>query len=1109
MALRVHVRVRGGQVTPWVDDEPLAPPTPLADLPTLADLLPKENGLPDIYTLGQPLFRALGDQALLERLDADPDGLLLLETDEASDIVPWEFAALPDRRELLVTRYGLLRLVDRPAPAPPQGNALHFIALAADPLVAPQGHPRTGYRLNFGAELGAIAETLRQSNRAVLAQRIPPTKRHLQRALRRGPAWLHITAHGDIIQTDRGPVAVLLLEDENGRAEKLLGPDLVRLAPRGALRLAVLSACRTAEGADEARLARALVFNGVPAAIGMQGPFPDPASGPLAAALYDSLLAGLDLAEALRQARLALLQETPYAVGLPVAYVARGAWQALAVPEGVPNVAGLRTLGRADLPPEVRPPAAFRGRQRELYDLARLFGEATTRAVTVIGAGGMGKTALAAAFAERFAWRWPQGVLGLSFAAEERPSARAFRAELLRGLLGERQAASLAEAPAGEQEKAILDALRDWHGLLLVDNYETVLQMLEAGEAHPAHAEAEAVHRLLYRVAESTRAQLLLTSRAHPAGLPGERLYPQNRALAGLPEKEAAALFLAHSTRAQSDPQAHAELALQVARATEGHPLAVILLAGEFDTSEAVAPEDFLKGWADELRAARRPGLAAHHVTFAAAVERSYRGLPPALQERLRLLSVFSFPFPAEAAAFVWGLVNEDGEPDADAARPDLLFLHRRSLLEVDTAFPDGRPATFRFLPAVREDLARRATPEERERQQAGYAAYGAWLIDRAYGTILRDLGLARLVRLSLDALDAGFAAQTGLERLWKGWRLAWLQRTFGRVNEALALLQSLWPAAPPDPEQTPEEARAYSRIAHEMAYIYTLRGDLEEAMRLYQESLRIKEALGDQQGKSDTLHEMATIYTLRGDLDTAMRLYQESLRIQEALGDQQGRASTLTMLGQLLVAAGRREEGLNMLKEALAIFRRLGMPRETAWGGEVVAQARSLAVSAPVVVGSRGPAPLQQEHAAQAPEAQPQPDLAAALLEALPEDLRRAVEAALAQAQATGRDLTPDDLPPEARQALEALAQALAHPQRILVEQVKAAVRAVQAGELEPEALLAQLEELAAQIEAREPADSPWREVAQFVRAVVARLKGEPPPPVPRRYADDWAEMW
>jgi tetratricopeptide (TPR) repeat protein len=78
------------------------------------------------------------------------------------------------------------------------------------------------------------------------------------------------------------------------------------------------------------------------------------------------------------------------------------------------------------------------------------------------------------------------------------------------------------------------------------------------------------------------------------------------------------------------------------------------------------------------------------------------------------------------------------------------------------------------------------------------------------------------------------------------------------------------------------------------MANVYVTRGDLDGAMRLYQQSLETFERLGDLRGKSATLHEMANVLVTRGDLDGAMRLYQQSLEIKERLGDLKGKSATL-----------------------------------------------------------------------------------------------------------------------------------------------------------------------------------------------------------------------
>ena len=185
----------------------------------------------------------------------------------------------------------------------------------------------------------------------------------------------------------------------------------------------------------------------------------------------------------------------------------------------------------------------------------------------------MGKTALAAAFAERFAWRWPHGVLGISFAGSE-PLSADFRTELIRGLLGPDTATKSADIPVKAQNQLLLDTLKTWQGLLLLDNYESILQNLaEDSETtgNELHVEAEAIQRLVYQIAEGG-GDLLLTSRQHPAGLPGEDTYPRRSSLRGIRETPAVQLFFRHSTKANSKDSAHETLAQQIALVTRRPP---------------------------------------------------------------------------------------------------------------------------------------------------------------------------------------------------------------------------------------------------------------------------------------------------------------------------------------------------------------------------------------------------------------------------------------------------------------------------------------------------------------------------------------------------------
>jgi tetratricopeptide (TPR) repeat protein len=67
---------------------------------------------------------------------------------------------------------------------------------------------------------------------------------------------------------------------------------------------------------------------------------------------------------------------------------------------------------------------------------------------------------------------------------------------------------------------------------------------------------------------------------------------------------------------------------------------------------------------------------------------------------------------------------------------------------------------------------------------------------------------------------------------------------------------------------------------------IYTKQGKTDEALKLYQESLEIKESIGDAYGKAMTLGNIAQILAFeKGDFETALSLLGESIAILEKLG--------------------------------------------------------------------------------------------------------------------------------------------------------------------------------------------------------------------------------
>ncbi len=940
MAITLKLRVEQGQLVVRFDDQTVT--TPAGNIPAIARLQA------DPFTNEQALTAALGGVEMLKRLTDDPDNLILLDCDEPADAFAWEFATLPDRQFLCV-KAGMLRTVPRDAP-PAGGNcALNFIALAADPLVDERGKVRDGYRLDLDNEMRAIRETLQNSGKNLTASRIPPTREHLNRALRQGPAVLHLTCHGTVVNTPNGPLAVLSLENQDGSHDALTGADLLNMAPRGVLRMVLLSSCMTATG-SQANLARALALNGVPIAIGMQESFPDPLSDELAVALYDSLFSGLGMGEALRQARMSLMRE-PRSVGLPVGYVSANGWrEAFPIQPGMPSVGGLGKPGFASLGGEIQPPRPLLGRNLELHQIANHFMQGR-RVITVAGTGGMGKTALAAAFAERFAWLWPQGVRGVSFANEV--NAANFQYALMRVLFGEEGAQKGAGLSEGQQREAILGAAREWNGLWLFDNYESVMQVKDE------NGDAEAIHRLVADLANGDAA-MLLTSREQPAGLRNELLYPEgSHALHGLGAEAGVEMFFQHSVKAKETRKAHIQFALDIQHAADGHPLAIALLAGEYDVS-AVTMEAFLKDWQGELANARRTGLAGHHATFTIAFERSFSRLPPDLQAKLALLSIFSFPFFAEGARFLWQNFSPPAGGDEGAVeRQGLDELARRSLLEVEGRFEDDTPATYRFQPALRQEAARRLEAGLHEGQQNGYAAYSSWFVNIAFAERRKEPPIVRLALSSLGELVKNANHQPSDKAARYCWQLGTVLYQLGFTLEAdeilkkgaaiaqvhgddvrrerilfqqarMNILRGNLEAALNELNECARLAKSenndgeYSVILSETANIHLTRGDLDRALALYQESLQLLEQLGDKQGKAASLHQMAQVFLTRGDLDRALALYQESLQLKEQLGDKQGKAASLSQMSDIFVQRRNLDEAERLLLQSLDIGKQL-----------------------------------------------------------------------------------------------------------------------------------------------------------------------------------------
>jgi diguanylate cyclase (GGDEF)-like protein len=622
------------------------------------------------------------------------------------------------------------------------------------------------------------------------------------------------------------------------------------------------------------------------------------------------------------------------------------------------------------------------GRDDDLGRVDDLLGQ--YRVVTLLGAGGVGKTQLALETARRHATKFADGVWLVELAA----------------LLDETHVVSAFSSLFGIEEHAgrsslasLLAALRDRDVLLVVDNCE--------------HLVASAARTIVAIVRDTTRVRVLATSR-EPLGVAGEATYrvpPHAVPLAGAALRAtdigtyAAVQLFVERARAADDSfeltDGNAPLIAEICRRLDGIALAIELAAARVRVLD-VAQIAALLGSRFRLLGTNNRNALPHQQTLRATIDWSYELLGAAERVLFARLATFvgGFTLPAILE------VCSDSRLEAGEIVGVLSALVDKSLVAFE-------PPRYRLLESTREYAAERLDASgERETLTGRHAAYYREQVDRA--SLAEGQGSYRAwVTPLIDELDnlraalewtlgdghdpligveicAALVETSSLGR-WSEWarwnsfardalasgaqpllrgrvltRRAELATRYGAFGGAPAALEAAREAyellrGAPEPKWRLEALNAYAaallhgellddaaavareglelaRETHDFVYqasflrrLANLLGgsDPTEAEVMYEESISLCRLLENDFGLALSYHGMSHLYFRAGRHEEAIGAARFAADVRREISDRRGLVSALADIAQFALSLGRSDGVPDALREALEVVRR------------------------------------------------------------------------------------------------------------------------------------------------------------------------------------------